>query len=252
MPECTHCLNAATLPKSHPYRLALLWSSSGGCARGGAGSASGSGGLGGGPAQSQQELRERIGDAIDAFRRQRGLTDAALHAAHCCGGGECRGFTHLGADVWICGSTGSHLGPCLLRVFEVHVFVMCSVAYGFLSAILVAPWQGSMWGCQQQPTHCLDSPCDAAQQRATGSGLLRRQLRVLPVLLWRFTRVYCAHLGNRRRHRLSLVCTAAAVSHGAAGYVHRCGENCREREVDDITNNLVCPISGRWVARGLL
>lgn len=71
----------------------------------GGGADGGAGGPGGGR-MSHQELMQQVAAEIDAFRRQRGLTDPALHAAHCCGGGECRGFVHLGADVWICASTG--------------------------------------------------------------------------------------------------------------------------------------------------
>ncbi|GAB4815072.1 hypothetical protein N2152v2_002118 [Parachlorella kessleri] len=109
---------------------------SGASARGGA--AGGSSRAGGGGAASHHERMEQVGQSIEVFRRQRGLLDGSLHGAHCCGDGECRGFTHLGGDVWICANTG---------------------------------------------------------------------------------------------------------------YVHRCGENCREREVDSATNNLVCPISGRCFDR---
>ena len=79
-------------------------SCSGASARGGA--AGGSGRAGTGVAQSHQERMEQVGQSIEVFRRQRGLMDGSLHGAHCCGDGECRGFTHLGGDVWICANTG--------------------------------------------------------------------------------------------------------------------------------------------------
>ncbi len=53
---------------------------------------------------------EQVGQSIEVFRRQRGLLDGSLHGAHCCGDGECRGFTHLGGDVWICANTGGSGG----------------------------------------------------------------------------------------------------------------------------------------------